>query len=59
MNAWSPRKTEAQRFVLSFCMIACGVAWGLVELFALHRSRYRAWRAGLGPPYEQGPGPAP
>ncbi|MCB4364867.1 hypothetical protein KIH07_14060 [Hydrogenophaga taeniospiralis] len=45
--------------MLSFCMIACGVAWGLVELFALHRSRYRAWRAGLGPPYEQGPGPAP
>lgn len=25
-------------------MVACGMAWGVAEFFALQRARYHAWR---------------
>ncbi|CAN7329125.1 hypothetical protein LJR118_001834 [Acidovorax sp. LjRoot118] len=40
----SPRRIEPLRTVALFGIMGCAMAWGLVELFALQRSRYHAWR---------------
>lgn len=40
----SPRRIEPLRTVALFGIMGCAVVWGLVELFALQRSRYHAWR---------------
>ncbi len=39
-----PRRIEPLRTATLFGLMGCAVAWGLVELFALQRSRYHAWR---------------
>lgn len=43
-NSAHSRKSEPRRMLMVYGMLACGIAWGLVELFALQRSRYNAWR---------------
>ncbi|MBB6561582.1 hypothetical protein HNP48_004276 [Acidovorax soli] len=40
----SRRRIEPLRTVALFGLMGCAVAFGLVELFALQRSRYQAWR---------------
>lgn len=40
----SSRRIEPLRTVTLFGLMGCAMAWGLVELFALQRSRYHAWR---------------
>ncbi|EER59847.1 hypothetical protein AcdelDRAFT_2573 [Acidovorax delafieldii 2AN] len=32
------------RWLMLCSMVACGIAWGVAELFALQRARYHAWR---------------
>lgn len=41
----SLRKTEARRLAVLCGTLGCALAWGLVELLALQRSRYQLWRA--------------
>lgn len=43
-NSRFPRRIEPLRTAALFGLMGCAVAWGLVELFALQRSRYHAWR---------------
>lgn len=40
----SLRKTEAYRLAVLCGTLGCAVAWGLVELLALQRSRFQLWR---------------
>ncbi|MBV7541221.1 hypothetical protein [Acidovorax sp. sic0104] len=40
----SLRKTEAYRLAVLCGTLGCAIAWGLVELLALQRSRYHLWR---------------
>lgn len=40
----SLRRTEAYRLAVLCGTLGCAVAWGLVELLALQRSRYHLWR---------------
>lgn len=40
----SRRRIEPLRTVALFGLVGCAMAFGLVELFALQRSRYQAWR---------------
>ena len=43
-NARLPRGAELSR-ILALCgMVGGSLAWGMVELFALQRSRFQAWR---------------
>lgn len=44
MTRRSLRKTEAYRLAVLCGTLGCAVAWGLVELLALQRSRYQLWR---------------
>ena len=38
------RKTEAWRRAAQYATLGCALAWGLVELLALQRSRWHMWR---------------
>ncbi|MDH4418294.1 MULTISPECIES: hypothetical protein [unclassified Acidovorax] len=38
------RRTEAYRWAVGRGMLVCALAWGLVELLALQRSRFQQWR---------------
>ena len=40
----SLRRTEAWRLAALCGTLGCALAWGLVELLALQRSRYHLWR---------------
>lgn len=40
----SRRRTSPLRAATLFGLMGCAMAFGLVELFALQRSRYHAWR---------------
>ncbi len=43
-NRQSCRKSNASRFVMLCGMLARVTAWGVVELLALQRCRFHAWR---------------
>ena len=38
------RRTEVHRIALLCGTLGCALAWGLVELLALQRSRFQQWR---------------
>lgn len=38
------RRIDAMRWLMLCGLVGCGMAWGLVEFFALQRARYHAWR---------------
>lgn len=38
------RKIDALRWLMLCGLVGCGMAWGMVEFFALQRARYHAWR---------------
>ncbi len=40
----SLRRTEAWRLAALCGTLGCALAWGLVELLALQRSRFQQWR---------------
>ena len=43
-TAHRQRRIDAMRWLMLCGLVGCGMAWGLVELFALQRARYHAWR---------------
>ena len=38
------RKIDALRWLMLCGLVGCGMAWGMVEFFALQRARFHAWR---------------
>ena len=43
----SPRRTDLRRMTVLYGTLGCALAWGLVELLALQRTRYQRWRMRL------------
>ncbi|MBP3979575.1 MAG: hypothetical protein KKG12_14920 [Gammaproteobacteria bacterium] len=39
-----PRRIDLLRRLMLCGLVGCGMAWGMVEFFALQRARYHAWR---------------